>query len=113
MTDLYPFKTTGFKMDEKPDCFEAECLFCDYSIQFGTNATPGEIGTDLLLHRLKCETGSVDGEFVFAADTWDPQKESWLYYEIRIRCAFAEALHSSSIKQIPFVHKAGTYGQAL
>ena len=60
--------------------------------RFAPAAAPGPIGTELLLHRLKCETGYVDRKFVFGPDTWNPRREAWPAYERRIRAAFGDAL---------------------
>lgn len=92
MNRVYPFDTSIFTVTETAGGLLVQCDFCDYSARFGTHANAGPVGTELLLHRLKCESGQSSSEFVFAADTWSPLNEPWTVYEYRVRRAFTQSL---------------------
>ena len=117
---LYPFNTDRFTIDELADGLMVSCQDCnEWYLRFAIGGDPGIIGTELLMHRLRCETGFVERRltaitdfFEVVVDIWQPRKESWPAYERRIRAAFGEALQLAGLlkptRSIPTVQQIVT-----
>lgn len=91
--DLYPFSIDDILILELSEGAEASCVDCGWLERFGRQAQAGVMATELLSHSLHCRGGEVPG-FKFKLVTWEPSREEWLDYELRMTVAFYEALMS-------------------